>query len=210
MITLHHLSFSRSTRVIWALEELGIPYELVIYHRTPAFRAPPELAEIHPLGKAPVLVDGDLRIAESGAILAYLNDRHGGGRLAPPAGGAARAVHDDWLHYVEGSAAMPIMMTLVGGMTGGLPESLADFINPELTKTLTYLASAVGDGPWLLGDAFTIADIHLAYLVELVGAAGLLAAHPPLASYLARLQERPAYKRAIEKGGAVLPSSAAP
>ena len=116
MITLHHLAFSRSTRVIWALEELGVPYALVAYQRTAAFRAPPELTRVHPLGKAPVLVEGDLRIAESGAILAYLNDRHGDGRLAPPVGSDARAVHDDWLHFVEGSAATPIMMTAASSM----------------------------------------------------------------------------------------------
>jgi glutathione S-transferase len=205
LLTLHHLAFSRSTRVIWALEELGLPYELVTYQRTPAFRAPPELAEVHPLGKAPVLADNALRIAESAAILAHLNDRHGSGRLAPPIGSDARAVHDDWLHYVEGSAAMPIMLTLIGGMTGGLPAGLAGFVTPELAKTLAYIADAVGDGPWLLGADFTIADIHLAYLVELAGAAGMLAAHPSLAAYLQRLQARPAYAAAIAKGGPVVP-----
>jgi len=207
MITLHHLVFSRSTRIIWALEELGLPYDLVTHQRTPDFRAAPSLAAVHPLGKAPVLVDGPLRIVESGAILAYLNDRHGKGQLAPAIGSDARAIHDEWLHYVEGSAAMPIMLTLIGGMIGGLPDGLAGFVTPELAKTLAYVADAVNDGPWLLGEHFTIADIHLGYLVELVGAAGMLAAYPSLAAYLDRLKARPAYAKAIEKGGPVVPSA---
>lgn len=205
MLTLHHLAFSRSTRVIWALEELGLPYELVTYQRTPAFRAPPELAEVHPLGKAPVLVDNALRIAESAAILAHLNDRHGSGRLAPPIGSDARAVHDDWLHYVEGSAAMPIMLTLIGGMMGGLPENMKAFVGPELSKTLAYIADGVGDGPWLMDGDFTIADIQLAYLVELADSAGFTADHPRLKAYLERLQARPAYAKAIALGGPVVP-----
>jgi glutathione S-transferase len=206
VITLHHLVFSRSTRVLWALEELDIPYDLKVHQRTPTFRAPPELSAVHPLGKAPVIVDDGLVIAESGAILAYLNDRYGDGRLAPPAGDDARVMHDEWLHYVEGSAAMPVMLTLIGGMFGGLQENLAAFVEPELHKTLAYIAAGVGDGPWLMGDDFTIADIQLAYLVALADGAGLTAAHPNLSAYLSRLQARPAYRKAIELGGPVMPS----
>ena len=206
MITLHHLVYSRSTRVLWALEELGIPYELIVHQRTPSFRAPPELAAVHPLGKAPVIVDDGLVIAESGAILSYLNDQHGGGRLAPPVGSKARVIHDEWLHYVEGSAAMPVMLNLIGGMMGGLPENLAAFVQPELAKTMAYIADGVGDGPWLMGEDFTIADIQLAYLVELAVGAGLAAGHPGLQPYLSRLQDRPAYQKAIALGGPVVPS----
>lgn len=208
MITLHHLVFSRSTRVLWALEELGIPYELVVHQRTPAFRAPPELAAVHPLGKAPVIVDDGLVIAESGAILTYLNDRYGGGRLAPAADSDGRVLHDEWLHYVEGSAAMPIMLTLIGGMMGGLPDNLAAFVQPELAKTIGYIADGVGKGPWLMGEDFTIADIQLAYLVELADRAGLTVDHPQLKAYLSRLQTRPAYQKAIALGGPVVPGQA--
>lgn len=206
MITLHHLAYSRSTRVLWALEELGIPYELVVYQRTPSFRAPPELATVHPLGKAPVIVDDGLVVAESGAILTYLNDQYGDGRLAPPIGSKARVIHDEWLHYVEGSAAMPVMLTLIGGMVGGLQENLTAFVQPELVKTMAYIADGVGEGPWLMGEDFTIADIQLAYLVELAVGAGLAADHPGLKTYLSRLQARPAYEKAIALGGPVVPS----
>ncbi len=205
MITLHHLAYSRSTRILWALEELGIPYEMVVHQRDENFRAPPELAAVHPLGKAPVLVDDGLTIAESGAILTHLNDRHGGGRLAPLAGTDERTVHDEWLHYVEGSAAFPIMLTLIGGMVGGLQEGLTRFVNPERAKTLGYIAERMGGGPWLLGAEFTIADIHLAYLIEVADSAGLLAEYPQLRDYLARIQARPAYQKAIALGGPVVP-----
>ena len=205
MITLHHLLFSRSTRILWALEEFGIPYDLVVHQRTAAFRAPPELSDLHPLGKAPVIVDDGLVIAESGVILTYLNERHGGGRLAPAPGSDARFIHDEWLHYAEGTAAMPIMLTLIGGMMGGLPENMKAFVGPELSKTLAYIADGVGDGPWLMGGDFTIADIQLAYLVELADSAGLTADHPRLKAYLERLQARPAYAKAIALGGPVVP-----
>jgi glutathione S-transferase len=200
MITLHHLAYSRSTRVLWALEELGIPYELVVYQRTASFRSPPELAAVHPLGKAPVIVDDGLVVAESGAILTYLNDQHGGGRLAPPIGSKARVIHDEWLHYVEGSAAMPVMLTLIGGMVGGLQENLTAFVQPELVKTMAYIADGVGEGPWLMGEDFT------AYLIELAVGARLAADHPGLKTYLFRLQARPAYEKAIALGGPVVPS----
>jgi glutathione S-transferase len=208
MITLHHLAYSRSTRILWALEELGIPYEIIMYQRDESFRAPPELAAVHPLGKAPVLVDDGLTIAESGAILAHLNDRHGGGRLAPVPGTDARALHDEWLHYVEGSAAFPIMLTLIGGMVGGLQEGLSRFVIPERAKTLAYIAERIGDGPWLLGAEFTIADIHLAYLIELADSAGLLAEYPQLRDYVARFKARPAYQKAVALGGPVVPPGA--
>lgn len=205
MITLHHLVFSRSTRILWALEELEIPYEMVVYQRDETFRAPPALTAVHPLGKAPVVVDGDLTIAESSAILTHLNDRHGGGRLAPAPGTDARTVHDEWLHYVEGSAAFPIMLTLIGGMVGGLQEGLSGFVLPERAKTLAYIAGQVGDGPWLLGAKFTIADIQMGYVIEVADSAGLLAKHPQLLDYLTRLKARPAYQKAIILGGRVVP-----
>ena len=205
MITLHHLVFSRSTRVLWALEELGIPYQLVVHQRDATFRAPPELAAIHPLGRAPVIVDDGLTIAESGAILAHLNDRHGGGRLAPEPGSDARAIHDQWLHYAEGSAAFPILLTLVGGMIGGLQPGLAQMVDPERDKTLAYISDRVADGPWLLGSQFTIADIHLGFLIDLADGGGLLADYPHLKDYLSRLRARPAYEKAIAIGGPVFP-----
>lgn len=178
MITVHHLNFSRSSRVLWLLEELGLDYELISYRRDAGFRAPPELKAVHPLGKAPVIEDGDLVLAESAAILAYINATYGAGRLAPPAGTRDAAVHDEWLQYSESSAGFPIMMTLIGGMTGGLPDGLRGFTAPELARTLDYLEQGVAPGPYLMGDAFTLADIQLSYLLASAEHAGLLGGHP--------------------------------
>ena len=201
MLTLHHLNTSRSSRVIWLFEELDIPYELIRYERDATMRAPRELAAVHPLGKAPILQDGSLTLAESASILAYVNERHGGGRLAPTPGTADAAIHDEWLQYAESSAALPIMMTLLGAMTGGLPDGLRGFVTPEVAKTLDYIAERVETGPYLMGEQFTIADIQHSYLLEAAGSMGLLADHPAIGAYLERLKARPAYARTIEVGG---------
>ena len=161
MLTLHHLNYSRSIRVIWLLEELGIEYDLVKYERDANFRAPPELKAIHPLGKAPVLVDGDLTLAESAPILAYIDERYGERRFSPPIDSDAAAVHDEWLQYVESSAALPIMMTSLGKRMGGLPDGLAKFTGPEVTKTLDYIGAGVGEGPYLMGEQLMLADIQM-------------------------------------------------
>lgn len=205
MIIVHHLNFSRSTRVLWLLEELGLPYELVSYQRDANFRAPASLKSVQPLGKAPVIEDGGLVLAESAVILAHINDRHGAGRLAPPAGSDTRAIHDEWLHYAESTAGFSLMMTVIGAMAGGLSDALQGFIAPELRKTLDYWSQGIGDGPWLMGDAFTIADIQTGYLIASAEHAGLLSEHPALIAYLDRLKARPALVRAIAAGGPMVP-----
>lgn len=201
MLTVHHLETSRSTRVIWLLEELGLPYELVTYRRDVRLRAPPALAEIHPLGKAPVLVDDGLVIAESAVILTHVNERHGGGRLAPARSTPAHVTHEEWLHYAEGSASFPILTTLIGGMTGGLSEGLDGFIRPLLARTFDYIAQGVGAGPFLLGEMFTLADIQIAYQLAVAESAGMLEDRPALTDYLRRLEGREAFGRAVAKGG---------
>lgn len=206
MLTLHHLNYSRSIRVLWLLEELGIEYDLLKYERDANFRAPSELKAIHPLGKAPVLVDDDLTLAESASILAYVDERHGDRRFSPPADSDAAAVHDEWLQYVESSAAFPIMMTSLGKRMGGLPDGLAKFTGPEVTKTLDYIASGVGEGPYLMGDALMLADIQMCYILAIAESAGLLADHPQVAAYLTRLKARPAFIRATEIGGPLMPA----
>jgi len=207
MITLHHLNFSRSTRALWLLEELGIDYDLVRYERTPGFRAPEALKEVHPLGKAPVLQDDDLTLAESATILAYLADRYGDGRFAPAPGTADAAIHDEWLQYAESSAGLPIMMTLLGGMFGGLPDNLSRFANPELKKAFDHIEARISSaGPYLMGERFTIADIQLAYMIDVAESAGLLGGHPALSTYLATLKARPALAKALEIGGPMHPS----
>ena len=204
MLTLHHLNYSRSIRVIWLLEELGIEYDLVKYERDANFRAPPELKAIHPLGKAPVLVDGDLTLAESAPILAYVDERYGERRFSPPIDSDAAAVHDEWLQYVESSAALPIMMTSLGKRMGGLPDGLAKFTGPEVTKTLDYIGAGVGEGPYLMGEQLMLADIQMCYILAIAESAGLLGDHPDVAAYLDRLRARPAFVAATEIGGPLM------
>ena len=201
MLTLHHLETSRSTRALWLLEAIGVPYEMVRYARTPQRRAPEALKALHPLGKAPVLVDGDLVLAESSAILRYLDRRYAEGRFSPPAGSDDAARHDEWLDFIEGSAGLPIMLTLLGGMTGGLSEGLAAFTTPELKKVLTYIEAGVAPEPYLMGAQLTLADIQLAYFLEVLSSVGLLGDYPAATAYLARLHAEPALIAAIEKGG---------
>jgi glutathione S-transferase len=205
MIVLHHLNYSRSFRVLWLLEELGLDYKLVKYERNAQFRAPPELAKIHPLGKAPVIEDGDLILAESAVILNYINDSYAAGRMAPPKGDKAHILHEEWLQYVESSAAFPIMMTLIGGMTGGLSDGLAAFAEPGVAKMLDYIASGIGAGPFIMGEQFTLADIQFSYVLVMAAHAGLLQGRQPILDYLTRLAARPAYAKAVEIGGPMAP-----
>lgn len=207
MITVHHLAYSRSLRVLWLLEELGVPYELVSYERTKEFRAPPELARIHPLGKAPVIVDDGLVLAESATILRYLNDRHGNGTLTPPAGTSERTQHEEWLDYVESSAGTPILISLVGGRVGGMGEGMTGFIRPLVAKTLDYITSGIGDRPYLMGDRLTLADIQMSYMLAMARIGGLLDDRPALTAYLDRLEAAPGFQRAAGKGGPMMPAS---
>ena len=206
MLTLHHLNYSRSIRVIWLLEELGIEYDLVKYERDANFRAPAELKAIHPLGKAPILVDDALTLAESASILAYVDERYGDRRFSPPVDSDAAAIHDEWLQYVESSASLPIMMTMLGKRMGGLPDGLAKFTAPEVTKTLDYIASGVGDGPYLMGEALMLADIQMCYMLAIAESSGLLVEHPIVQAYLDRLRARPAFTAATEIGGPLMPA----
>ncbi|WBO21374.1 glutathione S-transferase family protein [Sphingomonas abietis] len=205
MITLHHLNFSRSTRILWLLEELGLDYELVTHARDRHSRAPDALKAIHPLGKAPILIDDALTLAESGTILRYLEQKYGDGRLVPAPGTADRAIHDEWLDFVESSAGLPIMLVLLGGMTGGLPEGLSRFARPELRKTLDYIDAGVRDRPFLMGERLTLADIQMSYLLAAARHAGLLQDHPAILAYLERLEAQPAMVKALARGGPMTP-----
>ena len=205
MITLHHLAFSRSLRILWLLEELGLEYELVSYDRTPEFRAPPELAKIHPLGKSPVIVDGDLVLAESATILRYIHDRHGNGRFTPPAGTPQHALHEEWLDYVESSAGTPIMLKLLGDRMGGLSEGMTAYAKPALAKTLDYVAAGVGEKPFLMGEQPMLADMQMGYLLAVAEMAGALTDYPALAAYLDRIRQDPGMVKAVAKGGPMTP-----
>jgi glutathione S-transferase len=206
MLTLHHLETSRSSRIIWLLEGLGLEYTLVTHKRGPNLRAPLELKRVHPLGKAPTIVDGDLVLAESATILRYIAERHGNGHFMPPPGTDARAIHDERLDYAESSLMMPLMMKLMGQRGAGLPESLDQFSSRELDRALTYVSLALGEGPFLMGDGVTLADMQMSYCLAVLERGGLLQNRPTLKAYWQRIQEQPGFRRSIEIGGPLLPS----
>lgn len=200
-IRVHHLRISRSTRIIWLCEELALDYELIQHTRDPAtFRSPPSLALIHPLAKAPAIeVDGRTMV-ESSAIIEYLVERHGGGRLLPPE--TERAAYLEWLHFTEGTLGMPMIMRLLSARLG-LAAPAVGFMDAELDKQLGWIDSQLEGREFLCGETFTGADINLEYMLEHAEQMGLLSARPNLAGYLARLKARPAYRKAIELGGPI-------
>lgn len=203
MITLHHLDDSRSQRILWLLEELGLSYDIVRHRRDPATRlAPPELKAVHPLGKAPAIVDDGRVIVESGAIVDHVLRRHGGGRLRPAAGTPAHDDHVQWLHYAEGSAMLPFMLQLYVGRLGDAAAPLKPRIEAELANHLGYVDSALAGRRWLVGDELTGADIQMSFVGEIAVSRSDPAAIPHIAAWVGRFQSRPAYRRAIERGGA--------
>lgn len=217
MIAVHHLNNSRSQRVLWLLEELGVAYDIKHYQRDArTMLAPPELKAVHPLGKSPVITDGDLTIAESGAIMEYLVDTYGKGRLAPAPGTSERLRYTYWLHYAEGSAMPPLLLKLVFDTveTGPMPffirpiaKSISSqvkrrFITPQLTLHLDYMEQELGRSTWFAGETFSAADIQMSFPLEAaVARASLNSSRPKLMAYLERIHERPAYVRALERGG---------
>jgi glutathione S-transferase len=217
MIVVHHLNNSRSQRVLWLLEELGVPYEVTRYERdAKTMLAPPSLLAIHPLGKSPVVVDNGVTVAESGAIVEYLIDRYGGGRLIPPAGTPERLRYTYWLHYAEGSAMPPLLLKLVFDRVANAPapwpiSAIARriagtvqnaFIAPQLKRHLDYMEAELTAHPWFGGDEFTAADIQMSFPLEAAASrAGLNAGRPHLFGFLERIHARDAYKRALARGG---------
>lgn len=217
MIVVHHLERSRSHRVLWLLEELGLPYEIQKYRRDPAtLLAPPELRKIHPLGKSPVVTDGDTTLAESGAILETLVRRYGGGRLIPPDDTPERLRFTYWLHYAEGSAMPPLLLRLVFNRVAkapvpffvkpvvrGMVRKVNDaFIEPQLKLHLDFMEDELQGREWFTGDAFTAADIQMSFPIQAaVGRAGLGPDRPNLWSWRERIERRPAYQQAIARGG---------
>jgi glutathione S-transferase len=202
MITLHHLNNSRSQRIIWLLEELELPYELVKYQRgNPVPLAPPELKQVHPLGKSPVIVDGDIVIAESGAIVEYIIDTYGKGRLRPAAATPDYWRYIEWLHYAEGSAMLPLMLGMYSGMLGDAAAPLRPRIESETANNFAYMNDALAKTGFFVGAGLTGADIQILFVLEAAAGSGALAAYPHLASFVERMQARPAYIRGVEKGG---------
>jgi glutathione S-transferase len=201
MLTVHHLNESRSQRILWLLEELGLPYDIKFYMRDATTRlAPPELCAVHPLGKSPVLTDGDATVIESGAIIDYAVRHHGNGRLAPASDSAGYDKYVEWLHYAEGSAMLPLMLKLYTARLGEAAAPLAPRIDSEIGNHLGYVEASLGGRDWLLGE-FTAADVQMSFVGEVAGRYGLFASHPNIGAWVARFQARDAYKRALERGG---------
>ena len=217
MITVHHLNNSRSQRILWLMEELGLTYDIKRYERDKkTMRAPASLRAVHPLGKSPVITDGELTVAESGAIIEYLVDRHGNGRLIPAAGTPERLRYTYWLHFAEGTAMTPLLMKLVFNRveTGPMPFFVrpiakkisatvkTSFIEPEITQQLKYMEAEIASSGWFAGPAFSAADIQMSFPLEAAAArGGLEQGHPKAMAFLERIHARPAYARALEKGG---------
>jgi glutathione S-transferase len=202
MIVVHHLNDSRSERILWLLEELGAPYEIKSYQRDAQSRlAPPELTAVHPLGKSPVITDGERTVHESGAIVDYLIRRHGGGRLAPALGSDAYETYNQWLHYAEGSAMLPLLLFMYVSRLGEAGAPLHPRIEGEMANHMGYVEQALAGRDWLLDD-FSAADVQMSFVGEVLGAFGRLDAYPNIKAWVKRCQARPAYKAALEKGGA--------
>ena len=202
MITVHHLNNSRSQRILWLLEELGLPYEIKRYERDAKTNlAPPELKEIHPLGKSPVIQDGPHVVIESAAIIDYLIRRHGEGRLQPDPAGATYDEYVQWLHFAEGSAMLPLMLDLYVGRLGDAGAPLHPRIESEVVNYLGYLNDTLGLTPYLVGEELTGADIQMSFIGELAKARGKLQPYPNLAAWVEKFQARPAYRTALRKGG---------
>lgn len=203
MITLHALKFSRATRVLWLLEDLGEPCERIDYERTEAFRAPADLAAVHPLGKSPVIEDEGEMIAESATILRYLVSKFDDTSHQPPRGSAAFWQHEALFDYVESSfapVAMGVIMPAFQGKEAPEPAQTA------LNKHLSYIARMLGDGPLLFGEQLSLADIQISYLLALLGQLGLLDGHPAIQTYWQTLQNQPGYIAATQAAGPMAPS----
>lgn len=216
MIVVHHLSHSRSQRVLWLLEELGLQYEVQYYQRDPrTMLAPASLKAVHPLGKSPVITDGQYTIAESGAIIEYLLERYGNGRLVPASGTPEKLRYTYWLHFAEGSAMPPLLMKLVFDkvQTSPMPffakpiaKAIAHklkrmLVQPNIDNQLAYMEAELGKSAWFAGKEFSGADIQMSFPLEAAASrAGMDARWPNLTDFLQRIHARPAYQRALQRG----------
>jgi glutathione S-transferase len=217
VITVHHLNNSRSQRILWLLEELGLPYEVKRYQRDPqTMLAPPELRAVHPLGKSPVISDGEITLAESGAIVEYLASRYGNEVLVPKANTPEYVQYIYWLHFAEGSAMPPLLLKLifdriekgpvpffVKPIARGIAQRVkSQMVLPNLERQLTYMEDWLAAHEWFAGASFSAADIQMSFPLEAAAArGGLNEGRPKLWAFLKKIHERPAYQRALEKGG---------
>ena len=220
MITVHHLENSQSVRVLWLLEELGVDYEIKHYARDKQTSLAPEvLKALHPMGTSPTITDGDMALAESNAIVDYILDKHGDGRLRPAPGTSERTRYLFWFHAAQGSF-MPLLIIklMVNRFVSGAPFFVkpimrsavgrveALFLRPRIDKMLDHIEAELGRSPWFAGEALTAADIVMGYCMEVAAVrAGMDARYPNSLAFLERMRVRPAYKTAIEKGGPFVP-----
>lgn len=203
MIVVHHLNNSRSQRIVWLLEELGTPYRVEQHKRDAKTNlAPPELRKIHPLGKSPVIEDGGLVLAESGAIVEYLVERYGRGRLAPPRGSAEHLRYLHWMHFAEGTLMLHLVARLYLGRVGDAAQAIRTRVEGMIGDELDLVEAELGCSPHLAGAEFSAADVQMTFSLEFADFLRLVGERPRLREYLARMQARPAYRRAVEKGGA--------
>jgi glutathione S-transferase len=217
MIVVHHLNNSRSQRILWLLEELGLEYEIKKYQRDPkTMLAPAELKAVHPLGKSPVITDDINTVAESGAIIEYLVEKYGHGKLVPPPGTPDKLRYTYMLHYAEGTGMPPLLMKLIfdrienekmpffakpiaKGIAGKVKKM---FIMPNIDNNLRFLEAELNKSTWFAGEEFTAADVQISFVLEAAASrGGLDARYPKLTAWLARIHARPAYLRALERGG---------
>ena len=218
MLIVHHLNNSRSQRILWLLEELGVPYEIRKYQRdAKTMLAPPELVKIHPLGKSPVITDDGITVAETGAVIDYVLEKYGNGRLLPPAGSEERRRFTYWLHFAEGSAMPPLLMKLIFDRIGSgqdmpffvkpIARAIANkvkglMVEPNLKRQLDFMEGELGRSEWFAGSDFSAADIQMSFPIEAAHQrAGLDASRPKLMAWLKKIHARPAYKNALERGG---------
>lgn len=215
MITVHHLNKSRSQRILWLLEELKLSYEVKFYERNPkTWLAPESLHEVHPLGKSPVLTDQDITVAESGAIITYLLDSYGGDQLRPTSGTQEDRRFTYWLHYAEGSAISPLVLSLIFSkietspmpffirpVVSGISKNVKKvFINPQIKLHFDFMESELAKQTWFAGKEFTAADIQMSFPIESAEGLGELKKRPHLTEFIRKIRARPAYKRALKRG----------
>lgn len=215
MITVHHLNNSRSQRVLWLLEELDVDYQIKHYQRdSKTMLAPPELKAVHPLGKSPVITDGDVTVAESGAIIEYLMEHYSKGKLAAPADAAQRRRYTYWMHYAEGTMMPLLVMKLIHSVIPKRSPALIrpianaivnnvekNFLGPNLRTNLDFIESELNKSTWFAGEEITAADVQMSFVMEASAARGPDGNRPKSAAFVKRIQERPAYQRALKKGG---------
>jgi glutathione S-transferase len=203
MIEVHHLNNSRSQRVLWMLEELGVEYRIVRYQRDPSTMfAPRELKQVHPLGRSPVIRDADFVLAESGAILEYLVERYGNGRFVPQRGSREYERCRYWMHYAEGSLMMQLLLKVYLDRVGEPAKLLLERVNGVIRMHLAYVEEQIGSSHFLTGDTLSVADVQMSFPLEVSATQKLLGdAHPRLQALLARMHERPAFQTALAKGG---------